>query len=66
MKAAHFLRSCVNFTFANQWLKNVCKLVSDVDVLHYFLWIVLYLEWGEKEGERVISEGGKICLVVGF
>lgn len=40
--------------------------MSNVDVLPYFLWIVLSWEWEEKEGERVISEGGKICLVYGF
>lgn len=40
--------------------------MSDVDLLSFLVRIVLYLEWGEKEGERVLSEGGKIHVVVGF
>lgn len=45
-----------------------------VDFYFFFLFfflifmgsVALYLEWGEKEGEKVISEGGKTCVVVGI
>lgn len=36
VKAAHFCRSWVNFSFVNYWFKNICKPGSAVDILHYF------------------------------